>query len=213
VGHETDFTIADFVADKRAPTPSAAAELVAAREDQICSTLAQMGQSLSRLMRYKIVNARTRVQEQALSQVFAEVRGKLRDAGASTSSARHRLQILMSEALRSAHLRADPLGRSLAPSQLRGRLAEARVRFDAAYSSCNAAIENQIEESAKRLGLAAASLDALSPLAVLQRGYAIAQHDDGSLLRDANTVSTGDSVRVRLAKGRIRARVDDVQET
>src|SRR5438874_8024326 len=54
VGHETDFTIADFVADKRAATPSAAAELVAAREDQLCSTLAQMGQNLSRLMRYKL---------------------------------------------------------------------------------------------------------------------------------------------------------------
>jgi exodeoxyribonuclease VII large subunit len=212
VGHETDFTIADFVADQRAPTPSAAAELVAAREDQICSALAQMAQNLSRQMRYKIVNARTRVQEQALSQVFAEVRGKLRNAGASTSSARHRLQILINETLHAAHLRADPLSRSLAPSQLRARLVEARVRFDSAYSSCNAAIENQIEESAKRLGLAAASLDALSPLAVLQRGYAIAQREDGSLLRDANGVSVGDSVRVRLAKGRIRAKVDDVDE-
>src|SRR6267143_728510 len=100
VGHETDFTIADFAADLRAPTPSAAAELVAAREDELCSALAQMGQNLSRLMRYKIVNARTRVQEQALSKVFDEVRGKLRDAAASTSAARHRLQILVSQVLR-----------------------------------------------------------------------------------------------------------------
>ena len=212
VGHETDFTIADFVADKRAATPSAAAELVAAREDQLCSALAQMGQNLSRLMRYKIVNARTRVQQQALSQVFDEVRGKLRAAGASTSAARHRLQILVSESLRDAHLRADPLSRSLAPVQLRSRLAEARVRFESAYSDCNTAFGQHIEEAQKRLGLAAASLDALSPLAVLGRGYAIAQHEDGRLLRDAKLVSVGDIVKVRLAKGRIETRVDGIED-
>jgi exodeoxyribonuclease VII large subunit len=213
VGHETDFTIADFVADRRAPTPSAAAELVAAREDQICAALAQMGQNLSRLMRYKIVNARTRVQEQALSQVFDEVRGKLRNAGASASLARHRLQILVSQTVQAAHGRADSLSRSLAPAQLRSRLAEARVRFDSAYSGCNNAIETQMLDSEKRLGLAAASLDALSPLAVLQRGYAIAQRHDGSLLRDAESVSVGDSVSVRLAKGRIHANIERTEET
>src|SRR5688572_2826344 len=212
VGHETDFTIADFVADKRAATPSAAAELVAAREDQLCSALAQMGQNLSRLMRYKIVNARTRVQQQALSQVFDEVRRKLRDAGASTSAARHRLQILVGQALRNAHMRADPLNRSLTPGQLRARLAEARVRFDSAYGDCNTALAKQMEEAEKRLGLAAASLDALSPLAVLRRGYAIAQREDGGLLRDARTVSVGDSVRVRLAEGTLGARVENIED-
>jgi exodeoxyribonuclease VII large subunit len=212
VGHETDFTIADFVADLRAATPSAAAELVAAREDQICSALAQAGQSLSRLMRYKIVTARTRVQQQALSQAFDEVRGRLRDATSATNSARHRLQILVSQTVRSAHLRADALSGSLAPAQLHARLAAARLRFDSAYTGCNTAIESQIDEARKRLGLAAASLDALSPLSVLQRGYAIAQTEDGSLLRDAKLVSIGDSVKVRLAKGGISARVESVEE-
>jgi exodeoxyribonuclease VII large subunit len=212
VGHETDFTIADFVADRRAPTPSAAAELVAAREDQLCSALAQMGQNLSRLMRYKVVNARARVQEQALSQAFGEVRARLREATASTTSARHRLQISVNQALRSAHLRADPLSRTLAPAQLLGRLATARVRFESAYSGCNTGIEKQVEEAEKRLGLAAASLDALSPLAVLQRGYAIAQHQNGRLLRDARSISVGESVKVRLAKGRITASVDEIED-
>src|SRR6185503_7631317 len=80
VGHETDFTIADFSADLRAPTPSAAAELVAAREDQLCSALDQLGRQLIRLTRFKIVDARSRVQEHALSQVFDEVKMKMRDA-------------------------------------------------------------------------------------------------------------------------------------
>jgi exodeoxyribonuclease VII large subunit len=212
VGHETDFTIADFVADRRVPTPSAAAELVAAREDQLCTALAQTGQNLSRLMRYRIVTARTRVQHQALSQAFDEVRGRLRDAAASTNSARHRLQILMSQTVRSAHLHADALSGSLAPAQLRGRLSEARVRFDSAYTGCNTAVEKQLDEAKKRLGLAAASLDALSPLAVLQRGYAIAQSDDGALLRNANQVSIGDAVKIRLARGMLGARVESVEE-
>jgi exodeoxyribonuclease VII large subunit len=213
VGHETDFTIADFVADQRAPTPSAAAELVAAREDQLCTTLAQAGQSLARLMRYKVITARTRVQEQALSQAFDEVRGKLRDAAAETKSARHRLEILIAQTLRGARFRSDALNASLAPAQLRARLSEARVQFDSAYANVNAAIKKHLDEAKGSLGMAAASLDALSPLAVLQRGFSIAQTDDGKLLRDAGQVAIGDSVRVRLAKGRISASVDGIEET
>src|SRR5216684_4982663 len=111
VGHETDFTIADFVADKRAATPSAAAELVAAREDQLCSSIEQLGQNLARLIRYRIVNARTRVQTQALSHAFDEVRGRLREANAAMTFAGHRLQILTQESLHVAAARAGELSR------------------------------------------------------------------------------------------------------
>ena len=70
----------------------------------------------------------------------------------------------------------------------------------------------RLEHSRKQLGLAATSLDALSPLAVLERGYAIAQHGDGRLLRDAQTVEVGDAVRVRLAKGTFGARVERIED-
>ena len=136
----------------------------------------------------------------------------MREAAAATNSASHRLQILIAQALRSAHLRADALNASLAPAQLRARLTAARIRFDSAYTGSNIAIQQQIEEAGKRLGLAAASLDALSPLAVLQRGYAIAQTEDGTLLRDAKLVGVGDSITVRLAKGRISAQVNSIEE-
>ena len=162
VGHESDFTIADFVADFRAATPSAAAEIVAAREDQLCSALEHMGRQLVRLTRFKIVDLRSRVQEQALSHAFDEVKS---------------------------------------------RLASARRRFESASSACDAAIDAKIQEGRERLGLAAASLDALSPLGVLQRGYAIAQDASGKLVRDAASVNAGDEVNVRLAKGRLNTRV------
>jgi exodeoxyribonuclease VII large subunit len=167
VGHESDFTIADFVADLRAPTPSAAAELVAAREDEICSALDHLGRQMTRLMRFRIVDLRSRVQEQALSHAFDEVKSRLRNA---------------------------------------------RQRFDAASSACNDAMETSLQEARERFALAAASLDALSPLAVLQRGYAIAQDASGRPLRDAASVAIGDEVRVRLAKGKLNTRIESVEE-
>ena len=168
VGHETDFTIADFVADVRAATPSAAAEIVAAREDQICSALDNMGRQLVRLTKYQIVNLRARVQQQALSHAFDEVKS---------------------------------------------RLANARGRLDTASSACDGVIAEKLQEGRKRLGLAAASLDALSPLGVLQRGYAIAQDASGKLLREADSVAVGDVVNVRLQKGKLGTRIERIEAT
>jgi exodeoxyribonuclease VII large subunit len=108
------------------------------------------------------VNLRARVQEQALSHAFHEVKS---------------------------------------------RLTSARRRYETASSACDAAMDEKIQLGRERLALAAASLDALSPLGVLQRGYAIAQDASGKLVRDAAAVSVGDEVRVRLAKGKLNTRV------
>src|SRR5687768_8390387 len=211
VGHETDFTISDFTADLRAPTPSAAAELVAAKEDEICATLSELGRNLSRLMRFRISAARNRVQQQALSQAFDEVRGRLRAAHRESSAATHRLHLLMTHALRETQGRSERIAFQLSPERLQSRLRQAKMRFNSAQSDCNAAFLSRLETARARLGLVAASLDALSPLAVLQRGYAIAEDAEGRLLRDAKSVSPGDQLRVRLAKGRVTARVEDTQ--
>jgi exodeoxyribonuclease VII large subunit len=213
VGHETDFTIADFAADLRAPTPSAAAELVAAQESQICSTLAGLERNLSRLMRFKIVNARTRVQEHAMSQVFDEVRSRMRNARIETNSATHRMQLQLNRVLRDARERADAVSFQLSPARLQTRLANARMRFDTAYNGCTGLMDKRLEEAGTLLGLAATSLDALSPLAVLHRGYAIAQDQSGHLLRDAQSARVGDAIRLRLAKGQLAARVEGIEET
>ena len=166
VGHETDYTIADFVADHRAPTPSVAAEIVAAREDQICSSLERLGKQLVRLTRFQVVQLRARVQKEAMSQAFHEVQSRLNNA---------------------------------------------RSRFDAASSACDTAVQIKVQDGRERLALAAASLDALSPLGVLQRGYAVAHDADGKLLRDAASVNPGDAVSVRLAKGKLNTRVETIE--
>jgi len=89
----------------------------------------------------------------------------------------------------------------------------ARARFDAASSACDGAIETKLQEARERLALAAASLDALSPLGVLQRGYAIAQDASGKLVRDAAAVSPGDQLSVRLAKGKLGTRIERIEGT
>jgi exodeoxyribonuclease VII large subunit len=212
VGHETDFTIADFVADKRAATPSAAAELVAAQEDQICSSLSRLSQQLTRLMRYKIVSARAQVQEQALSQVFEEVRARLSSARSDTNAAIHNLQLSMSRSLALARARTDAVAQKLSPTQLEMRVNAAAMRLAAVESANRNAVVARLESAKRRLGLTAASLDALSPLAVLQRGYAIAEDEAGKLLRDAAAVNVGDRVKVRLARGRLSTKVETIEE-
>jgi exodeoxyribonuclease VII large subunit len=102
---------------------------------------------------------------------------------------------------------------SQAFNEVKSRLAGARARFDSASSSCGAAMQDKLQEGRERLGLAAASLDALSPLGVLQRGYAIAQDASGKLVNDASTVKQGDAVSVRLAKGRLNTRVESTDLT
>jgi exodeoxyribonuclease VII large subunit len=212
VGHETDFTIADFAADLRAPTPSAAAELVAAQEDQICSKLEELRRNLSRAMRFKIINARTRVQERALSQVFDEVRSRMRNAHLATNSTTHRLQLTMNRRTRETQNRIDAAAFKLSPARVQTLLANLNRRVESGYDRCAGLMESHMEEARTRLGLAANSLDALSPLAVLQRGYAIAQDKAGKLVRDARSLSIGDAFDVRLAKGRIAARVEGTED-
>src|SRR4029453_19382020 len=212
VGHETDFTIADFVADHRAPTPSAAAEIVAAREDQICSALEHASRQLVRLMRYRIVGARAQVQEQALSRVFDEMRGRLRNARLQSNTATPQLQLSINDQMRDATQRTNAMVQKLSPARLQMRVAAARSRFETASGATIEALESRLQSARERLALSAASLDALSPLAVLQRGYAIAQDDSGKLLRDAAVLREGDEVSVRLAKGQFTAKVAEVSE-
>jgi exodeoxyribonuclease VII large subunit len=210
VGHETDFTIADFVSDHRAPTPSAAAEIVAAREDQICSALEHFNRQLVRLMRFRVVDARAQVQEHALSRAFDEVRGRLRNAHTAANAATHELQLLVNEQVRRAGQRTNAMAQKLSPARLQVRVAAARSKFETIATASTEAIDAHLRVSRERLGLAAASLDALSPLAVLQRGYAIAEDESGRLLRDASSLKAGDQVGVRVAKGKFEAKVSKV---
>jgi exodeoxyribonuclease VII large subunit len=208
VGHETDFTIADFVADMRAPTPSAAAEMVAAHEAELCARLASLRGVLTRSMQYRISGARNQVQELALSTAFDAVAGRLHNALTATSAAEYRLHATMRAFVETAQRRLHQASRNVSLPQLRSTLAASRARFGALNASRDSAMASRMETAQRKLGLAAAALDAMSPLRVLERGYAIAHDAQGRVVRDAETISIGDELRLRLWKGELDCRVE-----
>jgi exodeoxyribonuclease VII large subunit len=212
VGHETDFTIADFVADLRAPTPSAAAEIVAAHEAQLCSLLEALTANLARSMRFRIAGTRNEVQELALSPAFDAVISRLHDAMTATDEAEHRLQSAVMGALQRIQRRLGAAAHSLSPAQLRSAVTAARVRFASLTRSRDASIATRLESARQRLGVVAAALDAMSPLKVLERGYAIAHAADGRIVREARAVAVGDALRLRLWKGALDCRVEGTEE-
>jgi len=208
VGHETDFTIADFVADLRAPTPSAAAEMVAAHEAELCARLTALTKTLARSMQYRLSGARNQVQELALSSAFDAVAARVRNALTATSRAEYRLQATVRAAVEAAQRRLHAASRNVSVPQLRSTLAASRARFQALNASRDNAMTAQMETAQQRLALAAAALDAMSPLRVLERGYAIAHDSQGQVVRDAKTISVGDELRLRLWKGQLNCRVE-----
>ena len=208
VGHETDFTIADFVADLRAPTPSAAAEIVAAHEAELCARLASLSGTLARSIQYRIAGARNQVHELAQSTAFDAVRAQLHDAIARADAADHRLQSSVRASLDDVHRRVNAALHRLSPLQLRSVVAAGRARFDSLQRLRDKAITGRIETAKQNFAKAGAALDAMSPLKVLERGYAIAHDVRGQIVREASKVNIGDELRLRLWKGSLDCRVE-----
>ncbi|HLL76144.1 MAG TPA: exodeoxyribonuclease VII large subunit [Pyrinomonadaceae bacterium] len=211
VGHETDFTIADFAADVRAPTPSAAAELVAAREDEVAGTVSTLTRGLLRAARYRLMDERGRLQEAAMSAGFDDVRARLGEASRRAADVAHRLERSIERAREHARKRLERAACRLTPARTAARASEARVQLAVARAALDAAVSSRLDAESARLGVAAASLDALSPLAVLRRGYALAEDERGHAIRSAASVNAGERVRVRLGEGALSCRVEGVE--
>jgi exodeoxyribonuclease VII large subunit len=210
VGHETDFTIADFVADHRAATPSAAAELVAAHEEQLAGQLRDLKGRLWRGTQMMMADHQLRVQEAAHSPGFDEVRGRIRSTAQSLDYHQIRIEKLLNRTLQQGWRAADDLGYRLSPDGLRARLGAARADFGACRTRFENAGRGEWERAANQLAVTGARLDSLSPLAVLGRGYALALTPDGRLVRTAKEVNVGDDLRVRLANGSLDCQVTGV---
>ena len=210
VGHEIDYTIADLAADVRAATPSAAAEIVAESEDNIEEFLLQKTQDLFQAINFRLLQAQNAVQQLEMSPVFHEFPRLIRDLQSEIEDHEAVLRSSFAERLRSAEKRLELLNNRLSPIRLGTRVAENQTRLSLLTQRQTAAINGIIDSADEKLKIRMASLDALSPLSVLRRGYAITQNDRGQILRNVSEVSLGENVQIRLANGKLKAEVSEI---
>jgi exodeoxyribonuclease VII large subunit len=201
VGHETDFTIADFVADLRAPTPTAAAELAAVERAELLADVADWIDRASRLIDRNIGRA-----AQRLDLAMA----RLRPPSVQWRVRAHRLAML--ETRLSSALREGLVRKRLVTDRLHARVrppsvAAAGVRIEALGGRLIQAARRRVEAADQRLRSQRQSLELVSPLAVLARGYAIVQDSAGRVLFDEDGLAAGDGLQIRLARAEVQAAV------
>ena len=212
VGHETDVTISDFVADLRAPTPSVAAELVVQPKAQLAERIAVFQQSLRERAAFRLLGLRHRLGELARHRAFESVARLVRLQMQRTDELAYRLTELARGQVSARLRRLQAVEGRLNRLEVRRRLETDRARTAASESTLQHAMRRQLDRRSAQLQSLLAQLGDLSPLNVLERGYALAYGPDGRLLRDAAQVSLGDQLRVRLARGRLTAEVKEREQ-
>jgi exodeoxyribonuclease VII large subunit len=212
IGHETDFTIADFVADLRAPTPSAAAELVTSTLHNIADRVHTLDHRLLRAARYRLMQATNAFARVRVDAIQIRERDHLRRKQQRVDD----LTLRMESQWRSRHRRlADKfqqLSIRLLHQDVASRARMARERLASLDVRIVRAQRDHLRTLRDRESALGRHLSALSPLAVLSRGYALVYDDHGLLIKNTETITEGQSIVTRLARGRIRSRVSHVEK-
>ena len=213
IGHETDFTIADFVADLRAPTPSAAAELITEAQHKIAEHLATKEQRLTRAARFQLLQARQRLTRLPVSRAEGRVNTLLHRRAQRLDDFSLRMEAAVSSELRQHQREVAELAAAVLRHDPRQQLGRARERLTVCRTHLDRTLEHRLHESAAHLSSLDARLHSLSPLAVLERGYALVIDAAGVVVRTTNQIAVGDHVTTRLSDGVFISRVESAATT
>ncbi|MFZ0478829.1 MAG: exodeoxyribonuclease VII large subunit [Terriglobales bacterium] len=207
IGHETDFTIVDFVADLRAPTPSAAAELVIRSRQEIEAQCEEINRRLEHAIRYRLLMARQELTELAQHGAFRGMMDSIHRSQQKLDERRFRLEKAERQLLERCRRRMETASAAVRHYDARRRLAAIRQQLEAQVANLTAAARAHLLAGRAALDRRTASLEALSPLGILNRGYALVFDAKGQLVKDAERLAVGDELTARLARGEVRARV------
>jgi exodeoxyribonuclease VII large subunit len=214
VGHEIDFTLCDFVADMRAPTPSAAAELVVREREALLETVRLLGRRAAQSLARRLEIARRRLDTARNDAVFRRPETLLRERRMECDDLRLRLDNAMRDRLRVTRVRVDRAARAVALLSPANTVQRAKDRRAAFEQRLMQATSSSVERFRGRLRPLLAQLDALSPLAILSRGYAIAwKLPERALLRSTAQLAEGDILYVRLGEGSVTAAITQIEES
>ncbi len=213
VGHEIDFTLCDFAADVRAPTPSAAAELVVREQEVLLQRIRQSRAQVTKAFERRVEQWRGRLDRAASGYVLRRPEELVRQRRQRTDELRMRIEACIHARMTVEKTRLERAERTLLLHSPLARVHRARETFAVLRQRMEHAAANAVQRTRSQLGPLLAQLDALSPLAILSRGYALAwKLPERALVRDARQLQPGDSVYLKFGSGSATAAVEEVAE-
>jgi exodeoxyribonuclease VII large subunit len=212
VGHETDTTIADFAADLRAPTPSAAAEMVVGKKSEFVDQVLYFNKRLDGALRRRLLNWKNHFHSLAHHRALAGMPQRIHSLQQTTDDYETRIRTGLTRFYQIQTRRYHNAQQKLNAGQLRHLIQVKRSILEGLITKCEKRTREKLNLGHRALERCAAKLDSLSPLAVLSRGYSITCDENGTIFKESGQATEGQRIQVRLHRGRLKCEVKEIEK-